>query len=33
MHYKMYFAAMALMAASCTNESVELSNEQTAEQA
>ena len=30
MHYKMYFAAMALMAAGCTNESVELSENATA---
>ena len=32
MYKKLFFAAMALMAASCTSESVELSNEQTKEQ-
>ena len=32
MHYKMYFAAMVLMAASCTSESVEQSSEQAVEQ-
>ena len=32
MHYKMYFAAMVLMAASCTSESVEQGSEQAVEQ-